>query len=156
MLLILSPQIVIHLVWVSIDRIKITYPPASQAGFLQKTCTSDYLMIWLLLTLLYIVILFLILIAIAIKSRKICQKHFKDTKKVNMFIFLLFFDIVLALSFWWLLKNLGSSVNLYIAGIPLHLGHFGIILLCQLLLIAPKIVVPFSRMIEHIVVSSRL
>ena len=143
--LILLPMIVILMTWMIVDHYKITYQPSSQIGFTQKQCMSDHLTIWLLLLVLYVVSLLLVLATVAIRSRKIRQKNFKDTKKVNMFIFCLFFDILLSLSFWWLLGNLGTSAPYYISAIPLHLGHFGIVLLCQLLLIAPKLVSPLSR-----------
>ena len=144
-LLILLPMIIILMSWMIADRFKITYQPSSQIGFTQKQCLSNHLTVWLPLLVLYVVLLFLVLATVAIRARKIHQKNFKDTKKVNMFIFCLFFDILLSLSFWWLLENLGTSVPFYIAAIPLHLGHFGIILLCQILLIAPKLVTPLSR-----------
>ena len=147
-LLLLLPMIVILMIWMIFDRFKITYQPSSQIGFIQKQCLSDHLTIWLPLLVLYVVSLFVILVTVAIRSRKIRQKNFKDTKKVNMFIFCLFFDILLPLSFWWLLENLGTSVPYYIAAIPLHLGHIGIILLCQLLLITPKLVTPLSRCLK--------
>ena len=143
-LLILLPMIIILMSWMIADRFKITYQPSSQIGFTQKQCLSNHLIVWLPLLVLYVVLLFLVLATVAIRTRKIHQKNFKDTKKVNMFIFCLFFDILLSLSFWWLLENLGTSVPFYIAAIPLHLGHFGIVLLCQMLLIAPKLVTPLS------------
>ena len=148
-LLILLPMIVILMTWIITDRFKITYQPSSQAGFTQKQCLSDHLTIWLPLLVIYIILLFLVLAIVAVKSRKIRQINFKDTKKVNMFVFCLFFDILLPLSFWWLLGNLGTSVPYYIGAIPLHIGHFGIVLLCQLLLIAPKLVIPLSRHLKR-------
>ena len=148
-LLILLPMIIILTTWMIADRFKITYQPSSQVGFTQKQCLSDHLTIWLPLLVVYVILLFLVLATVAIKSRKIRQINFKDTKKVNMFVFCLFFDILLPLSFWWLLENLGTSIPYYIAAIPLHLGHFGIVLLCQLLLIVPKLVTPFSRHLKR-------
>ena len=149
--LILSPLILILVIWALVDRFKITFRPAPQEGFIQKQCISDHLSIWLPLLVLYTLVLLLALVIIAIRSRKIRENNFKDTKKVNMFIFCLFFDIILPLSFWWLLENLGTSVTLYIAAIPLHLGHTGIILLCQLLLIAPKVWAPLLRRAQRAV-----
>lgn len=148
-LLILSPMLLILTTWTLVDRFKITFRPSSHMGFIQKQCLSAYLTAWLPLLVLYVVVLFLILVVVAIRSRKIRDKNFKDTKKVNMFIFCLFFDILLPLSYWWLLENLGTSVTLYVAAIPLHIGHFGIILLCLSLLILPKLLTPLSRCIKE-------
>ena len=147
-LLILLPMIVILITWMIVDQYRITYQPSSQHGFIQKQCLSDHLTVWLPLLVFYVVSLFIALVTVAIRTRKIRQEHFKDTKKVNVFIFCLFFDILLPLSFWWLLGNLGTFVPYYIAAIPLHFGHFGIVLLCQLLLITPKLATPFSRCLK--------
>ena len=144
-MLILSPLIVILITWTVVDRFKVIFRPSSRSGFIQRQCLSNHLAIWLPLLVLNVVVLFLVLMIVALKSRHICEKHFRHTRRVNMFIFGLFFNIVISLSYWWLLENLGTSMPLYIAGIPLHIGHFGIVLLCQLLLIAPKLLMPLSR-----------
>ena len=144
-LLILFPMIVVLTTWTVIDRFKITFRPSPKSGFFQRQCLSDYLTIWLPLLVLNIVVLFLVLMIVALRSRHIREKHFQHTRRVNMFIFCLFFNISLPFSYWWLLENLGTSVPLHIATIPLHIGHFGIVVLCQLLLIAPKLLMPFSR-----------
>ena len=144
-MLILSPLIVILTAWTIIDRFKIIFRPSSKSGFIQRQCASDYLSIWIPLLILNIVVLFLVLMTVALRSRHIREKHFRHTRRVNMFIFFLFFSIALPLSYWWLLENLGTAVPLHIATIPLHMGHFGVAVLCQLLLIAPKLLRPFSR-----------
>ena len=144
-LLILSPLIVILTTWTITDRFKITFRPSSKSGFIQRQCLSDYLSIWIPLLVLNLVVLFLVLMIVAVRSRHIHEKHFRHTRRVNMFIFCLFFSIALPVSYWWLLENLGTAVPLYIATIPLHIGHFAIVILCQLLLIAPKLLMPLSR-----------
>ena len=148
-LLILLPLIIILIIWTIADPFSSIYRPSPQSGFIQKTCLSKYITIWLFLVVLYMVLLFSVLAIVAIKSRKIRQKNFKDTKKVNIFIFSLFFDILLPLSFWRLLGNLGTSTRHYISVIPFYFGHLGIVVLCQLLLIAPKLVAPFSRRLKR-------
>ena len=92
-LLILLPLIIILIIWTIADPFSSIYRPSPQSGFIQKTCLSKYITIWLFLVVLYMVLLFSVLAIAAIKSRKIRQKNFKDTKKVNIFIFSLFFDI---------------------------------------------------------------
>ena len=144
-LLILSPLVVILITWTVTDRFKITFRPSSMSGFIQRQCLSDYLTIWIPLLVLNLVVLFLVLMIVALRSHHIREKHFRRTRRVNMFIFCLFFNIALPLSYWWLLENLGTAVPLYIATIPLHIGHSGVVLLCQLLLIAPKLLMPLSR-----------
>ena len=148
-LLIQSPMILILVIWATADPFRIQFPPSRQVGFKKKQCTSDYLVLWLSLLVLYMLILFFMLTLVAIKSRKIREKNFKDTKKVNVLIFCLLFDVLLSLSLWWLLDSLGTSVASYISGIPLHIGHFGIILLSQFVLIAPKISAPLLRSIKE-------
>ena len=131
-MLILLPLIIILMIWTIVDPFRSTYRPSPQSGFIQKTCFSKYINVWLTLLVLYMVSLFLVLAIVAIKTRKIRQKNFKDTKKINIFIFCLFFDILLPLSFWRLLGSLGTSTRHYISVIPFYFGHFGIVLLCQL------------------------
>ena len=87
-LIILLPQIVILAVWASLDRFKITYRPAPRVELIQKLCLSDYLQIWIPLLVLYLAIILLVLTTVAIMSRNIREKHFKETKSVNLFIFL--------------------------------------------------------------------
>ena len=147
-LLIQSPMILILVIWAVADPFRIQFPPSRQVGFKKRKCTSDYLVLWLSLLVLYMLILFFILTLVAIKSRKIRERNFKDTKKVNVLIFCLLFDVLLSLSLWLLLDNLETSVSSYISSISLHIGHFGIILLSQLVLIAPKISAPLLRSIK--------
>ena len=152
-LLILSPMIIIYTIWTIFDRFEVSFFPSHQQGFIQKICISDHQGTWLLLAALYITIIYFFMIGIAVRSRKINRKDFKDTKKVNMAVFLTFFQYIITLFLWSFFRDLGTSVPAHIYVIPLHIGHFLAILICQLLLFAPKIFAPLTRCIKKKIIN---
>jgi hypothetical protein len=64
------------------------------SGFIQRQCLSDYLSSWtpLLVLNVHVVALFLILMIVALVSRHIHEKHFRYTRRVNMFHILSLFQ----------------------------------------------------------------
>ena len=74
--------------------------------------------------------------------RKIQLSHFKDTKKVITLVSCYFIDLILTLACW---RVLYTAVNAYLVAIVIHIGHFTAIVLCQLLLFAPKVFPPVIR-----------
>ena len=79
------------------------------------------------------------LVAVAIKTRKIRYKHFKDSKKVNTLIFLITITIGFVLSYWLLLFNIEGDDNQTTQRIVLYVGHMVTVIECQELLFLPKI-----------------
>ena len=147
-MLILSPMILIYIIWVFLD---------PYTGFLQhntdlnivvieKGCTSAHLTVWQSILVLYIVTLFLILLVLAVMMRKIQHTHFKDTKKINILVLCLFLDLFLTLVTW---RVIYTIVKIHLADILLHLGHHTFILLCLAFLFAPKILPPLFRSIKE-------
>ena len=92
--LIVSPTIIILLMWTVIDPYKEDIKYVEHRGFLtvKFDCTSKYFYLWTTLTIVYTIFLSLVVVTVAVKSRNIRMKQFKDTKKVNMFIFLFIFS----------------------------------------------------------------
>ena len=135
-MLILSPHIILLILWTAIDpqyrdEIFIEHP-----GYMEKVVIcrpSDYHLIWSAIAFVYLILLTESVVIVAIKSRKIRLARFKDTKKVNIFIFL--FSIVGKCTFiyWQVLLFLESSF------IILYIGHMIIALLCQIFLFVPKV-----------------
>ena len=147
-MLILSPMILIYIIWAFLD---------PYTGFLQrntdlnivvieKGCTSAHLTVWQSILVLYIVTLFLILLVLTVMMRKIQHTHFKDTKKINILVPCLFLDLFLSLITW---RVLYTRVKIYLADILAHLGHHMFILLCLAFLFAPKILPPLFRSIKE-------
>ena len=112
--LFMIPNLVILILWSTVDtyEIKIIYyyrDAASGEVLAVEQCDSDYLLVWLILLLLYLVILMVSLVVVAVKTRKIRYKNFKDTKKVNALIFMVVPTIVLALSYWFIIRSIQDS-----------------------------------------------
>ena len=100
-------------------------------------CHCRYKFIWFALLLSYFFLLSVAVIIVAVKSRKIQHVHFKDTKKVNLFIFLLFIIVICTFSYW----NILASCGFYLASVVLlYAGHVLTAFLCQtIILFIPKI-----------------
>ena len=142
--LILSPVIVILIVWTIIDPhrsddIYVEYP-----GFIiiEESCISEYAFLWLLLLLIYYLLLSTAVVIVAIKSRKIRLAQFKDTKKVNFLIFSVLF--IGGSSFAY--SNIFASTREYyfIPAYVLYFGHIIIAFLCPITLFIPKIWPPLA------------
>ena len=87
----------------------------------------------------------LVVAFLAFKTRKIRMKHFKDTKKVNAFLFMNILLVCVGIPFWWVLRTVNDSSSRIFP----YIGFAGIAILCQLLLIAPKVIPPLTRMLFH-------
>ena len=55
-----------------------------------QLCYSEYLQIWTAVAIAEVGILMLVVAFLAFKTRKIRRNHFKDTKKVNVYLFMRF------------------------------------------------------------------
>ena len=100
-------------------------------------CSSDHLGIWLVISFAWVALLMIFVAFLAIQTRKIKRKHFKDTKKVNAFIFItcLIFTLFVPLSH--ILQAVGYVLVPYII---FSMSYFMIVLLCQIFLFLPKYV----------------
>ena len=146
----MSPNILILLLWTTLDmrHDKIEY--FELPGYIAATdrCKSNNTELWLLLMLAYNIILSLAVVIVAIKSRKIRLKQFKDTKKVNLLIFLILLVGISTFSYWFIfsITDTHFEVSIYI----LYSGHIVISFLCQIILFVPKVWPPVrERMLLH-------
>ena len=146
--LILLPDVFVHLIWVSIDRYHSVVDYNVQNGFVhaKKTCGSENQIIWFGLLTVYLFALMFALGVIAVLTRTIRLRHFKDTKKVNVLLFILCYGIVITFSYWLLLLTLNSKR--YVRTLPLHLGHSVMVISFQVLLFVPKVFPPLWRCIK--------
>ena len=118
-----------------------------------QLCHSDYLEIWTTLALAEVGILILVVAFLAFKTRKIRRKHFKDTKKVNIYLFMTMMLICVLIPFWFVLRTVNDPAS---SVVILYLGYGGIATLCQLLLFVPKVLPPLMRHIFHKIPEERL
>ena len=146
-LIILSPSIIIHVLWSFVDNYGsiLLQTPNQQYVEVEKSC-GPIKPVWYILLTVYGYSLSTALVTVAIKTRKIRHKQFKDTKKVNMYLFC--FTIVTAMTFgFWLFLDRSNTYEYYLSLTPVHIGLSMIVLLCQFLLFMPKVLPPLKRYI---------
>lgn len=147
-LLVVLGNILLLTIWAVVDNYHVedysVYLTASNTNNLSPVhqyCRSTYIMLWLPLLCLYSLFLIGAIIILTTLTRKIKRRHFKDTKKVNAFIFmsLMIFSIMIPL--WWVSRY----VNYTLSGMLLCLCYGITAVLCQMLLFVPKTIPPFIR-----------
>ena len=147
--LILLPTITILVLWNAVDPYHNDLRYVEHPGFIkvEEKCVCNHLAIWSGTLLIYTVLLSVVVIIVAIKSRKIRLKQFKDTKKVNLLIFLILFIGVSTYGYWsiFTLSDLYGDMPSYI----LIAGHLTMSLLCQIILFVPKIWPPLHQKHQH-------
>ena len=140
------------LIWALVDVFTIqeveTYQATASPPYIEVVlyCSSNYLHIWLIIVLGEVGILIFVVAFLAFKTRKIRQKHFKDTKKVNIYLFMNILLICEIFPLWWVVRKLNYSAS---SVISLYVGYAGSAALCQLLLFAPKVMPPLARQLFH-------
>jgi hypothetical protein len=89
--LLLLPQVALLIIRTAIDPSRREEYYTEYPGFIgvASVCTSDHWLIWNLVVNPYLFILQGAVIIVAIKTRKIRSKNFKDTKKVNLLVYLI-------------------------------------------------------------------
>ena len=90
--------------------------------------------VWLAITLLYSGILLLMVVVLAIETRHVENDLHKDTKKVNVFIFLVVIVLAITVPLWIIFEK----INIKIGAVFEWLAFFSVPLLCQICLLAPK------------------
>jgi hypothetical protein len=140
-LIILSPSIIMHVLWSLLDSYGFILVQTPIQSY--KSC-GPVKPIWSILLIVYGNFITIALVTVAIKTRKIRHKQFKDSRKVNIYLFC--FTIVSAMTFgYWFLLDQSNTYEYYLSFIPLHIGLSLIVLLCQSLLFVPKVFPPFQR-----------
>ena len=147
-LLILAPTIIINLVWLFADQYHavVEHNIRKDHTELSQDCSSEYESIWSGVLAAYLFILALACAIVAVMTRKVRLQHFKDTKKVNILVFILCLGIFLTFSYWLLFQTLNTKP--YIVSVPLIIGHSVAIFFFQLLLFIPKVFPPVWRRIN--------
>ena len=145
---IVSGNALILVAWSAIDTYRLedveTYKKESLPPYYEVSqhCRCRYLEFWLAVTLGYSGIVFILILILAFKTRKIHKKNFKDTKKVNALIMSLVIVICLTAPLWWILRLVGDSIT---SKLIVGASYAITALLCQLLLLVPKIIPPLKR-----------
>ena len=98
-------------------------------------CIRTPLTLWLITTVLYTALLLLTVVLLAIRTRNVKKTFYKDTKKVNIFIFLVTVCLANTIPLWILFLQMGIEVG---ADMVDWLSWYSIPLLCQVCLFVPK------------------
>jgi cytochrome bd-type quinol oxidase subunit 2 len=99
-------------------------------------CSNGTSEVWLILSFSLVALVMVLVTFLAIQTRHIKRQHFKDTKKVNMFIFSVCLFYTLFISLWLILRprtNTGAYVCKCIANLM-------VATLCQAFLFFPKVI----------------
>lgn len=145
-LLVVLGNVILLTIWAVLDDYHVVDDKAQASraatpSTLHQYCQSRYLVLWLPLICLYSLVLVGIIIVLTTLTRKIKRRNFKDTKKVNAFIFIMFVTFSIMIPLWWVSRY----VNYTLSGMMLCLCYGITAILCQLLLFVPKTIPPFIR-----------
>ena len=103
---------------------------------IREYCQSKYVEIWLIVHLGYSAILMLIMVLLAVLTRKIKRKEFKDSKKINILVVALVFDVCINIPLWIIFRLVGVT-NL--SRLAYSVSTMTTAVLCLVFLIIPKI-----------------
>ena len=147
-LILISPCVLILIFWSAVDPYTARTITTEYSSFteVEQRCYCKYLLLWIGLLIVNILVLIVVLLVVAVKTRKIRQAHFKDTKKVNTFLFLLVIVIFLTLAYWMIFRTIGAKKGY--SDITLHLAHIIIVASCQGFLFVPKVLPPLQRSVS--------
>ena len=153
-LVISSGKFVLLILWNSIDPIHpmsnpmYVYEPDRVPYYmvtLRCTCKTMSPTVWLIVTKLYSVLLLFMVVFMAIQTRHVKKTIYKDTKKVNIFIFLVTVCLATMIPLWLFFLEVGIEVG---ANVAEWLSLFVIPLSCQVCLFLPKILPVICRKIK--------
>ena len=147
--------LVILIFWSAVDPYTARTITTEYSSFaeVEQRCYCKYLLLWIGLLIVNILVLIVVLLVVAVKTRKIRQAHFKDTKKVNTFLFLLVTVIFLTLAYWMIFHTIGTKKGY--SDITLRLVHIIIVASCQGFLFVPKVLPPLQRSVSKTDTKSR-
>ena len=140
---IVSVKIVMLLVWASSDAAYIV----DKEQFISTTvlpffrviqeCQSNYHNIWLMVVFGYSIILGLVMVLLAVLTRKIKRKNYKDSKKINILVAALIVDTCIGVPLWIIFRSVDATI---LSRLAYNIGTIIAAVLCQVILILPKIV----------------
>ena len=140
---IVSVKIIMLIVWASSDAayiidkeqfVSTTVPPFFRVI---QECQSNYHNIWLMVVFGYSIILGLVMVLLAVLTRKIKRKNYKDSKKINILVAALIVDTCIGVPLWIIFRNVDATI---LSRLAYNIGTITAAVLCQVILILPKIV----------------
>ena len=90
------------------------------------TCSSNYLHVWVFACTIYTIVLITIVMWFAIQTRHIHRPNFKDTKKINAFLFIVVITLLLDVPLWAMMtvveNHLGTHVTFSVVFLSISLS----------------------------------
>ena len=139
---------IIAILWVTIDpqRRSVQTEYIHNTPLLQKceqyVCRSPNLPVWHIIMGTYLIFLLIIIVYLAARTRRISHSNFKDTKKVNIFIFLFVLTFAISAVFWWIFVEIKAAL---VGQILIVIGQLLMVCECQFILFLPKVISPIKR-----------
>ena len=139
---------IIAILWVTIDpqRRSVQTEYIHNTPLLQKceqyVCRSPNLPVWHIMMGTYLIFLLIIIVYLAARTRRISHSNFKDTKKVNIFIFLFVLTFAISAVFWWIFVEIKAAL---VGQILIVIGQLLMVCECQFILFLPKVISPIKR-----------
>ena len=140
---IVSVKIILLILWTSLDPshlidseqlIASRVPPYF---LVVQSCEATYLTTWLILFYGYTTVLGLTMVLLAILTRKIRRSDYKDSKKINILVVVLAFNMFITSVLWSVLRVSGAIV---LSRVVYGVGIKATAVFCLLFLILPKVV----------------
>ena len=142
LLLIISVKVILLFLRTYLDtlhpEISREYVPSATPPHYQVSieCNSRNRVLWLPITYLYSGILIVFVVFMATQTRRIKKAYFKDTKKVNLFIFFITIILTTTLPLWVIFGAIHIEIGAHVCE---WLASFSAAMLCQLCLFTPKL-----------------
>lgn len=144
-LAIVSGKVAIMIVWGAVDMNHLIDDVISpRQGFpphyvVVQKCYSNHLTWWVAFVFGYTAVLFLPMIFVAILTRKIKRREFKDSKKICALVAILFILVWIGPVLWFVLREVGAHVA---SKIVYSISFSMVAIICQVFLFVPKIIPP--------------
>ena len=153
LLIIITPNILLLILWSTLDPLvnHIMVTRRENVIEIHKTCLSNHIFIWPVMSTIYLIILIIAVAIIAFKTSKIPFKDFRDSKATYAYIFIIIFVTIQVQFYWFFLSSLKpvtteiTAASHYI----LYTGNFIITISCPCLLFIPKIYPSISRCLSR-------
>ena len=107
-----------------------------------QQCDSEYYVAWLLIVYGYSIALGIAVIIVSMKTRKIKQENFKDTKKVSILSSTFIYIALVCGSLWAVLRLSGDNLA---SKVIIGMASCLVALLCEVFLFLPKLLPPLQR-----------
>ena len=145
-LLICSGMLIILMLWTTTDILHLeetqTYISSAQHYRVTRGCISINSGYWAITAHAYNGVIILLVIFLAVQTRHIKRRNFKDTKKVNAYIFTVVVILAIAVPLWYIFSRTQFEVGGHISSV---IAYLSVGILCQIFLFASKILPLFNK-----------